>query len=180
MTSGRSMLLILFGDPRLVLQESFLLKSTMPYSGMQHINMTSTMLQGTRKDKLSFPNKLIHLMNLILNLVKKPYLIKKRLILPHILSFSLVSILLSLKNLPSFLSLISSGESFLRLQKSFSLNTTRRSMWITINNSLMLVTLNLIWVDLTQSPNKSIFIRMTILLITLLQKTLLKQWFVSD
>ena len=54
----------------------------MTYAGMQHINMTSTMLQEARKDKLSFFNKLIRLMNLILKLVKKPYLIKRRLILP--------------------------------------------------------------------------------------------------
>ena len=53
------MFLILFGDPRLVLQESLLLKSTMTCTGMLPINMISTILQGERKDKLSFPNKLI-------------------------------------------------------------------------------------------------------------------------
>ena len=36
-------------------QESLLLKSTMTCSGMQHINMISTMLQGKCKGKLSFP-----------------------------------------------------------------------------------------------------------------------------
>ena len=77
------MFFILFGDPRLVPQESLLLKSTMTYSGMQHINMTSTMLQNTRKGKLSFPNKLIHLMNLTMIQVKTLYLIKKRMFLPY-------------------------------------------------------------------------------------------------
>ena len=43
------MFLILFRDPRLVPQESSLLKSTMTYSGIQHINMTSTM----RRTKIS-------------------------------------------------------------------------------------------------------------------------------
>ena len=52
MTSGRSMFLILFEDPRLVPQESLLLKSTMTCYGKQPINMTSTMLQGKRKHKL--------------------------------------------------------------------------------------------------------------------------------
>ena len=64
------MFLILFGDERLVLQESLLLNSTMTCSGMQSINMISTMLQGKRKGKISFPKKLIHLMNLTMILEK--------------------------------------------------------------------------------------------------------------
>ena len=153
------MFLILFGDPRLVPQERVLFKSTMTYSGMQHINMTSTMLQDTRKGKLSFPNKLIQLMNLIMILVNTSYLIKKRMILPPTQFFNLLSILLNLKNLPRFLSLINSGESFLRLQGSLSLNTTRRLKWLTPDNISMVATLNinLLWLNLTQSPSKSTF-----------------------
>ena len=75
---------------------------SMTYSGMQHINMTSTMLQDTRKAKLSFPSKLIHLMNLALILVRTLQLIKKRMILPHFQFCNLLSILLNLKNVLRF------------------------------------------------------------------------------
>ena len=143
---------------------------------MQHINMTSTMQQGTRKDRFSFLNRLIHLMNLILILVKTPFLIKKKMILPHIQFFNLLTILLTLKNLPRFLSLINFVVSFLRLQRSLSLNTTRMLQWLTQNNISMVETLNL---NLIQSPNKSTFMRVTILLITIILKTLLKQWCMS-
>ena len=73
-------------------------------------------------------------MNLILNLMKEPYLIKKRLILPNIQSFNLLSILLNLENLPRFSSLINSGVSFLQLHRCLSLNTTTGLKWLTLNN----------------------------------------------
>ena len=50
------------------------------------------------------------------------YLIKKRLILPNIQLFNLPSILQNVSSLPSFLSLINFGETFLWLRRSFSLN----------------------------------------------------------
>ena len=166
------MLLIPFQDPRLVPQESLLYESIMTYSGMQNINMTSIILQNTRKGKLSFLNKLIHLMNLTLILVQTPYLIKKRMILPHTQFFNLLSILLNLKNLPRFLSLSTLGE---------CPEAARRLKWLPPSNLSMVATLNLslLWVNLTQSPSKSTLMRMTSLLITLILKILLKQWFMS-
>ena len=83
MTSGRSMFLILFGDQSLVPQGSLVLKSTMTCSGMQPINMISIMLQGKSKGKLSFPNKLIYLMNLTMIMEKTSHLIKTRMIIPY-------------------------------------------------------------------------------------------------
>ena len=181
MTSGRSMFLILFGDPRLIPQESLLLKSTMTYFGMQYINMTSTMLQDTRKGNFSFLNMMIHLMNLIMIGGQPSYLIEKRMIHLHIQFLNLLSILLNLNILPRFLSQISSGESCWRLQRSLSLNTKIRLKWLSPNNISMVATLNLnqAWVNLIQGPSKSTFLRMTILLIILILKTLLKQWFMS-
>ena len=52
---------------------------------------------GKRKDKLSFLNKLIHLMSQSMILEKTPYLIMMRMILPLAQSFNLLSILLNLQ-----------------------------------------------------------------------------------
>ena len=169
MTSCRSMFLIQFGDPRLVNWESLLLKFTMSYSGMQHINLTSTMLRETRKGKLSFPNKLIHFMNLTLNLVKSLYLIKKRM------------------GFPKF-----------NFQSSFSypnhlwgeLPEAVNKLIIDYNEKVkvpypkhisMVATLNLkqLWVNLIQIPSQFTLMTMTILPITHILKTLLKQWSMS-
>ena len=53
-----------------------------------------------QKSKLSFPNKLIHLMNLTMILENTPHLIKMRMILHHTQFFNLLSTLLNLKNQP--------------------------------------------------------------------------------
>ena len=60
--------------------------------------MISTIQQGKRKGKLSFPNKLIHCLTMILE--QTPHLIKMRMILHHTQLFNL----LEPQNLPRFLS----------------------------------------------------------------------------
>ena len=77
------------------------------------------------------------------------------------------------QNLPRFLSLIYSWECFLRLERSLSLNTTRRLKWLTLNNIATLgnpkpkPSLG----KPNPKPTKSISMRMSILLITLILKT---------
>ena len=150
--------------------EKFTLKSIMTNSGIQLVNMTSTMLQDKRKAKLSFPNKLIQLMNLTMILEKTPYLINMRVILPHIEFSNLISTLLNLKNLPRFLSLPNFGESFLRLQKK---------LIIEYNKNVKVVIPKPYFNGGKPKPKptlgkpnpktlKSIFIRMTIVLKTLM------------
>ena len=180
MTSGRCKSLILFEDPGLVPQESLLLKSTMTYSGMQQINMTSTMLQETRKDNLSFPNNFIHFMNLTLILVKTLCLIKKRMILPPIQFFHL-SILLNLKNIPRF---------FIPNQICGEFPEAAKKLIIEYNKKVKVanpkqhftggnLNLNLLWVNLIHRTSMSTFMTTIFLLITLILKTLLKQWSLS-
>ena len=107
------------------------------------------------------------------------YLIKMRMILPHPESFNLLSTLLNLENLPRVLSLTNFKESFLKLQRSLPLSTTRRLKWLALNHISMVTNLNLLWINPIQSPSNSTFKRMTIVLITLMLKILLKQWFMS-
>ena len=187
----QSMFSILFEDPRLVPQGSLLLKSTMTCSGMQPINMISPILQGKKWQAFisqqvdsfdeSDHGKLIHLMNLTMVLEKTAYVIKMRMIIPHTQFFILLSVFLSLKNLPRFFSLINLGECFLRLQRSLSFSTRRMLKWLTPNHTSTVATqhLNLLWVNPIQSPSKPTFMRMTILLIILILKILLKLWCMS-
>ena len=107
---------------------------------------------GQKKRQAFISNKLIHLMNLTMILEKTPHLIKMRMILPQSQSFNLLSFLLNLKKLPRCLSLTNFGESFLRLQRSLSLNTTRRLRLLTSNHMVATLNLNLHWVNPIQSP----------------------------
>ena len=104
MISGRSMFLILCGDPKQVPLESLFLKSIITCFGMQPTNVISTMLHSKNKGKLSFPIKLAHLMNANMILEKIPHLIQMRMIHPHTQFFNPLSTLLNHKNLPRFYS----------------------------------------------------------------------------
>ena len=107
---------------------------------------------------------------LVLNLLKKPYLTNMSLILPHLHPFNLLSILLNLKNLPGFLSLITSGERLLMKFRSSPLKITRWLKWLTLTNTQHLVALNpnhsLLWVSPILSPSNLTFMTIILHLIT--------------
>ena len=173
------MFLILFGDQRLVPQDYLLLKSTMTSSGMQPINMISTVMQGKRKGKLSFHNKLIHLMNLTMILEKTPHLIKTMMILPHTQSFDLLSTLLNIKQPTKIIIPNQLGEEFPEAWKNLIIEYNKKVKVADPKSYGGNPEPKTSLVNTIQSPSKSISVRMTILLKTLILKILPRLWWMS-
>ena len=111
-TSGRSMCLILYGDPKQDQQENSLLKFIMIYFGMQFINMISIKLHNKHRERPSFPIKMIHVMilNKILKKKKILQLIKIKMNLFHTQFSNPPLILLHLRNIQFFYSMSTLGE----------------------------------------------------------------------
>ena len=80
-----------------------------------------------------------------------------------------------------FLSLTNFGESFLSLQRSLSLSTTRQLKLLSPNHTSMvaILTIMLLWGNPIHSPSKSTFMRIPILLKNFILKVLIKLWFMS-
>ena len=145
----------------------FILKSTMACFGMQPINMTLNNAAGQKKTRAFISQQVDSFDESGTDPLEDTLLDQDKDVFPP------YSIIQSSFN--------SHGESFLRLQRSLLLSMTKRIRWLTPNHTPMVATLslNLLWVNPIRSHSKSTFMRMTILLMTLILKILLKQWFMS-
>ena len=118
---------------------------------------------GSKKRRVFLSQHFIYLMNLLLNLLKKPYLTKMSSILPHLHFQSSFNSPEPQKLTWIFIHNQLWGEF---PEKASSLKITRRLKWLSLNNTRHLVTLNpnhlFFWVNLILSHSKFTF--MTIIL----------------
>ena len=102
-----------------------------------------------------------------------------RMILHHTQFFNLISTFLNLKNLPSFLSANQLWGDFPEVAKKLIIEYNKKVKVVNPKSFGGNPKPKPTWVNPIQSPSKSTFMRMTILLNILLLKSLLKAWCMS-